>query len=87
MADQEKPHNLTLENRKKLTLTGVAEVASFDDNFILLRTPLGDLTVQGEQLQLKSLTPDGGAVTVHGTIDSISYQQPREETWLRRIFG
>ena len=47
MADQEKPHNLSLESRKKLTLTGVTEIVSFDETFILMRTPLGDLTVQG----------------------------------------
>lgn len=87
MPEQDRPHNLTLESRKKLTLTGITEVASFDDNFILMHTPLGDLTVQGEQLQLKSLSPDGGTVTVQGQIDTLSYQQPRETSWLGRIFG
>ena len=87
MADQEKPHNLSLESRKKLILTGVTEIVSFDDAFILMRTPLGDLTVQGQQLQLKSLTPEGGNVTVQGQIDALSYEQPRTGSWLSRFFG
>ena len=87
MADQEKPHNLSLESRKKLILTGVTEIVSFDDTFILMRTPLGDLTVQGQQLQLKSLTPEGGNVTVQGQIDALSYEQPRTGSWLSRFFG
>ena len=87
MTEPEKPHNLSLESRKKLTLTGVTEIVSFDDTFILMRTPLGDLTVQGQQLQLKSLTPDGGNVTVQGQIDALSYEQPRTGSWLSRFFG
>ena len=87
MAEQEKPHNLSLESRKKLTLTGVTEIVSFDDTFILMRTPLGDLTVQGQQLQLKSLTPEGGNVTVQGQIDALSYEVSRTGSWLSRFFG
>ena len=87
MADQEKPHNLSLESRKKLILTGVTEIVSFDDTFILMRTPLGDLTVQGQQLQLKSLTPEGGNVTVQGQIDALSYEVSRTGSWLSRFFG
>ena len=87
MADQEKTHNLSLESRKKLTLTGVTEIVSFDDTFILMRTPLGDLTVQGQQLQLKSLTPEGGNVTVQGQIDALSYEVSRTGSWLSRFFG
>ena len=87
MADQEKPHNLSLESRKKLPLTGVTEIVSFDDTFILMRTPLGDLTVQGQQLQLKSLTPEGGNVTVQGQIDALSYEVSRTGSWLSRFFG
>ena len=87
MTEPEKTHSLTLENRSRLTLTGITEVASFDDNFVFLHTPLGDLTVQGDHLQLKSLTPEGGAVTVQGQIDALSYQQPRTGGWLQRLFG
>ena len=35
--------NIILENRKKMTLTGVEEVISFDDEKILLNTKLGAL--------------------------------------------
>lgn len=87
MTEQEKIHNLSLENRGRLTLTGITDVVSFDDTFVLMHTPLGDLTVQGDHLQLKSLTPDGGTVTVQGQIDALSYQQPASGGWLHRLFG
>ena len=40
--------NITLENRKKMTLTGVEEGISFDDEKILLNTKLGALTIKGQ---------------------------------------
>ena len=84
--EQTIPHSLTLQNREKLTLTGVSEVTSFDDTAVLMRTPLGDLLVQGQQLQLKTLTLDGGNVAVEGQIAAINYEEPRETGWLSRFF-
>ena len=39
------PHKLTLNERTSLTVTGVTEVASFDDNTVILHTGLGTLVV------------------------------------------
>ena len=84
---QELPHDLKLVGREKLTLSGITEVISFDDTAVSMRTPLGRLTVLGQQLQLRSLTPDGGNVTIRGQIDSISYEQPGNSGgWLSRFF-
>ena len=54
------PHRLTLNERHQLTMTGVTEVVSFDDTTVVLRTELGTLSVHGQQLQLKTLSVDGG---------------------------
>ena len=64
MTEENFPHKLTLNERKNLTMTGVSEVVSFDENTIQLRTGLGLLTVQGQELKLKTLSPDGGQVAV-----------------------
>lgn len=88
MTDQIPNHSLTLQDRKKLTLTGITEVVTFDDRFVLMHTPLGDLTVQGDQLQLKELTPQGGSVSIQGQIATISYEEPRSDRrWLGKFFG
>lgn len=82
------PHALTLSERKKLTMTGALEVVSFDESFVVLKTALGTLTVQGENLQLKQLDPEGGNVAVAGEISALSYEQPRHSGgWLSRLLG
>ena len=85
---QTMPHALALTERKKLTMTGVAEVVSFDETFVVLKTALGTLVVQGTGLQLKQLTPEGGNVTVEGEISALQYEQSRQRGgWAGRLFG
>ena len=82
------PHGLTLNERSKLTMTGVTEVVSFDENSVVLHTALGTLTIHGKDLQLKTLSLDGGQVAVSGTVSALVYEDPRPAGgWLRRLFG
>jgi sporulation protein YabP len=71
------PHKLVLNERKLLTVTGVTEVVSFDDATVIAHTEQGTLGVQGKDLQLKTLLPEGGQVTVEGTIATLMYEEPR----------
>ena len=87
MGEREMAHALTLDGRKSLTMTGVAEVVSFDDGSVVLRTALGMLTVQGANLRLKTLSTDGGQMAVTGEIGLLSYEEPRSGGWLRRLMG
>lgn len=81
------PHKLTLNQREDLTLSGVTEVVSFDDTAVILKTHLGTLIVQGENLVLKTLSVEGGQVAVSGHISSMVYEEPRATGFWRRILG
>lgn len=81
-------HGLTLQQRQKLSVTGVTEVISFDEETVVLQTHLGLLVVQGSGLQLKTLSVDGGQVAVDGQVASLVYQeQSKGGGWLRRLLG
>ena len=85
----ETPHKLTLDGRARLTLTGVTEVESFDETMVVLHTTLGVLVIRGQSLHLKLLSLDGGQVHVDGTVDSMTYEDQRQErgSFLARLFG
>ena len=85
MEEAHLPHKLQLNERESLTMTGVAEVVSFDENTVVLQTSLGLLVIQGQQLQLKNLTLEGGQVAVEGSIRALSYEEHRQTGW-RRLF-
>lgn len=65
--------NIILENRNRLTLTGIEEVISFDDEKILLNTTLGALTIKGSELKMNKLDVQNGDVIIVGNISSIVY--------------
>ena len=85
MTEEQFPHKLTLQERKSLTMTGVAEVISFDESLVVLNTSLGVLTVQGQELKLKTLSLEGGQVAVDGSVSALIYEEPRQSGGWRRL--
>lgn len=81
------PHKLTLSDRHSLTVTGVSDVISFDDNAVIMATALGTLSVHGSGLQLKTLSIDGGQVAVEGQVAALIYEEPRPAGLLKRMLG
>ncbi len=71
-------HKVTLVDRRRLEITGVEEVESFDENTIVMSTCQGDLVVRGEELHIETLSLDGGALRVEGTVESLTYEDAPE---------
>jgi sporulation protein YabP len=86
MTEERFPHKLTLNERKQLTMTGVSEVVSFEETTVVLQTALGNLVIQGQELKLKTLSPEGGQVTVDGQISALIYEEPREGGLWQRLW-
>ncbi len=68
------PHKLILEERTKLSVTGVEEVESFDDDRIELRTVRGRLFISGEGLHIGKLSLETGELCAEGTVTGIQYE-------------
>lgn len=83
-----KPNDLTLQNRRKLTVSGVEQVERFDVSEISMRTGEGSLVVRGEDLHISRLSVEGGDVNITGLITEIRYEetQPERGFWAR-LFG
>ena len=69
--------NLILENREKLSISGVLDVLSFDDQVVIVETELGLLTIKGENLRINKLSIDTSEVIVEGDIYSLSYSDSK----------
>lgn len=88
MEKESMPHKLVLDERSRLSVTGVTDVLSFDEGAVLLRTEMGLLTVQGRELRLKTLSPEGGLISVEGNVASVVYEESRQKGgWLSRLLG
>ena len=71
--------NLILENREKLSISGVKDVLSFDDQVVMVETELGLLTVKGENLRINKLSIDTSEVIVEGEISYLAYSDKEQD--------
>ena len=83
--------NLILESRKRLSISGVNDVLSFDDQVVMVDTELGLLTVKGENIRINKLSLDTAEVIIEGEISGLTYSQNKQEkggsgTLLSKIF-
>jgi sporulation protein YabP len=56
-----------------MELSGVEDVVSFDENGAVLRTVLGMLAVDGENLHVVKLDLAGGNVSIEGKVNGFFY--------------
>ena len=88
--EEERKSSLSLEDRKKLTLSGELEVVNFDDEKISLNTILGNLAIKGEGLKMNKLDVQNGDVIIIGYISSMIYSgkdgKKSKESIIKKIF-
>nr|WP_302650450.1 sporulation protein YabP [uncultured Agathobaculum sp.] len=87
--NREMPHTVILEGREKLSVSGVVDVQSFDEEQVLLETVRGMLVVRGQGLHVERLQLEAGELIVQGEIGLMEYDdsvQPRGSL-LGRLFG
>lgn len=80
------PHQLIMQDRAKLELTGVTQVDSFDESVVQCHTGMGILAIHGSNLRVFRLDIDGTALSVEGHIESLTYTDVRKGGLLSRLF-
>lgn len=84
---QSLPHGISLQDRKKLSVSGVSDVANFDENQIIIVTQQGTLFVRGGDLHVDQLNLDAGELRISGRIDCMEYDDGGASGgFLRRLF-
>lgn len=87
---QGKERRLCLKARRELSVEGVREVVSFDENGAVVVTEDGELTVEGTGVKISNLDAAGGEIEITGKIDAIIYsEEPSEKKKgiKARLFG
>ncbi len=65
--------NITLRDRRKLIITGVHNVESFNEECVVVDTELGLLVVRGTGMHINKLDVESAALDVEGEIGVIEY--------------
>ncbi len=73
--DKSFKHNIVMENREKIAVTGVIDVISFDEDVIVSETEMGVLIIKGENLHVNSLNLEKGEMDIDGSVFSLNYEE------------
>lgn len=85
------PQNIILEGRKKLSVSGVEDIDSFDESSAVIFTNLGLIEVKGSEIHMNKLSLESGEIVLEGNFDSVVYPdgnpQKSKKKFLARILG
>ncbi len=73
-------HMVSIDNRKRIVITGIHEVTSYDSNTIVASSSVGNLIVQGKQLHINNFDQSSGKLLVDGSFDAVQYVDVQERS-------
>lgn len=73
-------HNVIMEGRHKMSISGVTDVGNFDEGRVTLDTDMGALCITGEGLHINKLSVESGDVEIEGSINSCSYSDGKAKS-------
>lgn len=66
-------HTVTVEDRRNLTITGITDIDSFDEQLVAVFTDAGELLVRGSSLHINRIDIESGEIALEGDIMSLEY--------------
>lgn len=83
-------NNITVTERKNITISGITKIDSFDSEEFILETNLGPIGVKGRELEIIKLDTYDGTIIIKGIIDGFSYldvnEKQKKESVITRLF-
>ena len=70
---EKQSHELRINMRKDMEISGVKDVEAFDDTAVSLNTVCGYMTIEGSELRVGTLDIERGILSLSGKIDAVFY--------------
>ena len=87
-----KNHRVVIEGKKRISVSGVEDIDSFNENEAVFLCVAGMMTVSGEDLHISRLSLEEGIISIDGEIFSVDYadlseQRTHKQGFLSKLFG
>ena len=83
-------HSIQLDRRENVTVTGVIDVISFDEESVIAESEMGIIIIKGGNLHVKRINLESGELVISGEIDGLTYENPgmsvKGKTLIGRLF-
>ena len=80
-------HNIMIENRKRIVISEVDDVESFDEERVIVYTSMGTLTISGYDFRINKLNVDDGELVIDGEITALEYSDTQRQDKTGGFFG
>ena len=88
MKEEISNHIVTIENNRKIMLTGIVEVVSATDKTIIAKTQNKTLNINGYNLRVSKLNPEENLLIIEGEINELKYiVKAKSKNFFKRIFS
>lgn len=68
-------HKIVIDERQDISISGITEVISFDEESIVCDTNMGAVAIRGSDLHITRLDLQAGILEAQGNIDSTEYTE------------
>ena len=82
-------HIINMEDRERLTVTGVEDMDSAGEEYIKIIIENGALCIKGSGLHIAKLDLSEGKAVITGMVDSLIYTEKKKEnseSFLKKLF-
>ena len=83
-------HNVSINERKNIVVSGVNKIDSFDNEEFIMQTTMGNMVIKGSDLEIIKLDTLQGNVSIKGRVNSLTYtddtKKDKEEGFLSKLF-
>ncbi len=82
------PHTIIMEDRKKISLTGIKDILSFDDETVSVISVMGKAVIRGKEIKIESFNVENGDMVIEGRFDALVYlnDSSAKGSVIRRLF-
>jgi len=80
-------HSLQIDKRENVTITGIIDVISFDEESVIGETEMGVIVIKGANLHVKRINLESGELAVTGEIDGLNYENPSSGVKAKSLLG
>ena len=84
---EEIKHDVLIKSRKRMEMTGVSDVSSFDDAEIIVQTENSDVSIEGQNLKIERFNSENGELVLNGIINGLFYYNKKAEKKKRTVGG
>ena len=80
-------HSLHIDRRENVSVSGMTDVISFDEETVIGETEMGVIIIRGSNLHVNRINLESGELFVSGEIEGITYENPGGYTKGKSILG